>query len=266
MEKMTMAGPVALRYTDSEKGEKPIVLLHGYLESLEVWDDFVRRLTRDGYRVITLDLPGHGISEVVGEVHSMEFLADTVAALLAKIGVEKCTLVGHSMGGYAALAFAKKYPERLSGLVLFHSVPGADTEEKKENRRREIALIRAGKKELLARTSPEKGFAEENRKRLADEIDALGEQVMLTEDEGIVALLNGMIEREDMNEMLRRLEAPVLFIFGKGDGYIGPETAEAMIRNHPQAQVVWLEHSGHMGFVEEPDAAAKALEAFVESE
>ena len=83
MEKMTMAGPVALRYTDSEKGEKPIVLLHGYLESLEVWDDFVRRLTRDGYRVITLDLPGHGISEVVGEVHSMEFLADTVADLLA---------------------------------------------------------------------------------------------------------------------------------------------------------------------------------------
>lgn len=258
-----MIGDLALHYTDSQQEGKTILLLHGYLESLEVWDEFAKLLRKAGYRVVALDLPGHGISEVVGETHSMEFLAATVTQLMEKIDVEKATVIGHSMGGYVALALAAAYPGKLDGLVLFHSTPNPDSDEKKADRKREIEIIRAGKKELLSKTSPEKGFARENRLRFKDEIEDLGLQVMLTEDDGIVALLNGMMERKDMNDMLHGLKVPQLLIFGEKDEYITRPVAEEVICRQPQAQVAWLANSGHMGFIEEPEKSLEIIENFV---
>ncbi len=257
-EKMMMAGPTALHVCDSQVGERCVVLLHGYLESMLVWEEFVPFLYKQ-VRVVTLDLPGHGISVVNGELHTMEFLADTVAEALRALGIERCTLVGHSMGGYVALAVCERHPQLLDGVVLLSSTPYADSPEKAENRRREIELIRSGKKELLARMAPAAGFAEENLARMRDEIEDLTEQVFITEDAGIIALLNGMIERQDRSEMLRRSAVRQLFILGRKDRYITSEIAEKMVAEHPQAQVVWLENSGHMGFLEEPEATAKAI-------
>ena len=261
-EKFIMAGPTALHVCGSECGEHCVVLLHGYLESLLVWDDFVPYLYKE-LRVVTLDLPGHGISVVDGPVHTMEFLADTVAGALRALGIGRCTLVGHSMGGYVALAFLERHPEMLEGLVLLSSTPNADTPEKVENRRREIALVRAGKKEALSRVAPAAGFASENRVRMKDEIEDLTEQVVITEEEGIVALLEGMIVRPDRNDLLRSSQVPQLFILGCKDSYIPIQTAEKMVAAHPQAQVVWLANSGHMGFLEEPEATAQALLQFI---
>ena len=262
VEKFIMAGDAALHVCDSEVGEKCVVLLHGYLENMLVWEDFVPLLYKD-VRVVTLDIPGHGISVVTGEVHTMDYLADTVAAALDKIGVERATIVGHSMGGYVALAFAERYAERLDGLVLLHSTPYADSDEKKKNRQREISLVKSGKKELLAHTAPEAGFAVENRNRFRTEIEDLQQTIYLTEDAGIVALLNGMIERKAQSEMLHALGKPILFILGRKDGYIVAEIAEKMVAEHPEAEVVWLENSGHMGFIEEAKACASALLDFV---
>lgn len=257
-----MAGSTALHIADSGVGEKCVVLLHGYLESMYVWDDFAPLLT-PSVRVITVDIPGHGISEVKGEVHTMEMVADVLHEMLKSLEIERVTMVGHSMGGYVALAFCARYPEQLDGLVLLSSTPNPDTEAKRENRRREIALVRAGKKDALARVAPEAGFAEQNRRRLKSYIDDLTECVHITEDDGIVALLGGMMERVDQNEMLRKSAVPQLFILGKKDGYIPVEVAEEIVANHPQAQVAWLEESGHMGFIEEPEACAEALLKFV---
>lgn len=268
-DKFIMAGKTALHVCDSQSGDRCIVLLHGYLESMLVWDDFIKTLFSQAaspLRVVTLDLPGHGISVVDGETHTMEFLADTVAAGIRALGIDRCTVVGHSMGGYVALALCERHPELLDGLVLLSSTPNADTPEKQENRRREIELIRSSRKELLARIAPGAGFAEENRPRMRDAIEDLTEQVYVTEDEGIIALLNGMIARKDRNELLRTTEVPVLFILGRKDGYIPVEAAERMVAEHPEAQVVWLEHSGHMGFIEEPEATAEALLHFMRAD
>ena len=262
-EKFLMAGSTALHIADSGVGDKCVVLLHGYLESMYVWDDFTSLLT-PSVRVITVDIPGHGISEIKGEVHTMDMIADVLHEMINSLGIEKVTMVGHSMGGYVSLAFCARYPEQLEGLVLLSSSPNPDTDEKKENRRREIALVRAGKKDVLARVAPETGFAPHNRKRLKSYIDDLVECVHITEDDGIVALLGGMIERVDQNEMLRKCSVPQLFIMGKHDAYIPVAAAETIIANNPQAQVAWLENSGHMGFIEEPEACAEALLNFVE--
>ena len=243
-EKFIMADGTALHVADSGRGERCVVLIHGYLESMYVWDDFVPLLTPE-VRVVTVDVPGHGISQVLGEVHTMEMF------------------VGHSMGGYISLAFCARYPERLDGLVLLSSSPNPDDETKRENRRREIALVRAGKKDVLAHVAPETGFAVQNRERLKDYIEDLVEQVHITEDDGIVALLGGMIARADQNEMLRASRVPQLFIFGRHDNYIPAETAERIAAANPQAQVVWLSESGHMGFIEEPERCAAAILGFV---
>lgn len=262
-EKFIMAGSTALHVCDSEAGDQCVVLLHGYLESMFVWDDFVPLLYKQ-VRVVTLDLPGHGISVISGTTHTMDYLADVVADALKVLGIPRCVLVGHSMGGYAALAFCDRHADMLDGLVLLSSTPNADSPEKAENRRREIALVKAGKKEVLAHIAPEAGFAEQNRSRLKDAIEDLSEQIFVTEDDGIVALLNGMIERKDQNGMLRSSSVPQLFIFGKKDGYIPLEAAEAIAAAHPQAKVVWLEHAGHMGFLEDPEATAQAILDFVQ--
>lgn len=261
-EKFIMAGTTPLHLCDSGAGEECIVLLHGYLESMLVWEEFIPLLYKR-VRVVTLDIPGHGISVVQGECHTMEYLSDVVAEAMTAIGVERFTVVGHSMGGYVALALAERHPARLNGLVLLSSTPNPDTEEKSENRRREIALVQSGKKEMLARVAPAAGFAECNRQRLKDFIEDLTEQVHVTEDEGIVALLNGMIGRKDQNEMLRQSTVRQLFILGRKDGYIPVEVAEKMVEAHPQATVVWLEESGHMGFIEEPERTAAALLDFM---
>ena len=261
-EKFLMAGSTALHIADSGVGEKCVVLLHGYLESMYVWDDFAPLLTPK-VRVITVDIPGHGISEIKGEVHTMEMVADVLHEMLKSLDIEKVTMVGHSMGGYIALAFCARHPEQLEGLVLLSSSPNPDTDAKKENRRREIALVRAGKKDALARVAPETGFAPHNRRRLKSYIDDLVECVHITEDEGIIALLGGMMERADQNEMLQKCGVRQLFIMGKHDAYIPVEAAEEIIARNPQAEVAWLDDSGHMGFIEQPAECAKALVDFV---
>ena len=261
-EKFIMAGDTALHVADSDRGERCVVLVHGYLESMYVWDDFVPLLTPH-VRVVTVDVPGHGVSQVLGEVHTMEMMADVLHGMLDALGIGRATFVGHSMGGYISLAFCAKYPERMDGLVLLSSSPCPDDETKRENRRREIALVRAGKKDVLAHVAPETGFAVQNRERLKDYLDDLVEQVHVTEDEGIVALLGGMIARVDQNAMLRASRVPQLFRLGRHDNYIPVEAAERFVADNPQAQVVWLEASGHMGFIEEPERCAAAILGFV---
>ena len=151
----------------------------------------------------------------------------------------------------------------MEGRGLLSSSPCPADETERENRRREIALVRAGKKDVLAHVAPETGFAVQNRERLKDYIEDLVEHVHVTEDEGIVALLGGMIARVDQNAMLRASRVPQLFILGRHDNYIPVEAAERFVADNPQAQVVWLEASGHMGFIGEPERGAAAILGFV---
>lgn len=256
-----MADGTAIRVSDTKKGECAVVLLHGYLESLDVWDDFTSLLSPH-VRVVAVDLPGHGVSEVKGEIHTMEFMADTVHAAMEVMNVPRAVIVGHSMGGYAALEVVRKYPQTVAGLVLFHSIADADTEKKRRDRLREIEIIRGGKKELIARSFPAVGFAPQNRQRLRWAVEELADQICMTEDEGIMAVLRGVRERSDLNDMLRESPVPQMALFGCHDEYVSQESAQAFAEGHPRAHVVWLADSGHMGFIEEPEKSAEAILSF----
>lgn len=258
IEKFIMAGDTPLHIADTERGDRCVVLLHGYLESMIVWDEFVD-LLKDKVRVVTLDLPGHGISNVIGEVHTMEYLAKCVGDAMIALGIEHYSVVGHSMGGYVSLAMLDNYRDHIDSIVLLSSTTSADSQEKCDRRRREIELIKAGKKNTLARLVPHAGFAPENVKRLADYIEDISELILMTEDEGVIAILGGMIERKSRGEDLLKSGIAHMFIFGRHDYYIPEDVAQEMIDADPTARVVWLEHSGHMGFIEEPELTANAI-------
>ena len=263
MEKFITAAGTATRYSYFGVGEKVILLLHGYLEALEVWDSLGGDLGKQ-YKVIAIDLPGSGWSDFGGkEAITMEYMADVVADVLSKIGVEKCSVIGHSMGGYAALALAKKYPQTIEKLILLQSSPYGDTPEKKEHRQREIEIIKQGKKELLSRLNPAQGFAKENVKRCVNAIEELAEQIMITEDDAIIATLEGMMLREDYCEFFANANFPRLMIFGDQDNHIPMERAQKMIADFPAAQSVIIEGSGHMSFVEQPQKTLEAITSFV---
>lgn len=244
------------------EGGEALLLLHGYMGSLEVWEKFAAPLAKKIY-TITLDLPGHGLSGAHPEVNSMELMADVAHEACLKLCAGKVAVVGHSMGGYVALALAKKRPALVSRLCLMHSTPTPDAEEKMLQRDREIELIAAGKKELLASQSLPLMFAADNVSRLYEPLADLETCALIADDAGTIASLRGVKAREDMSDFLKAFDKPLLFVFGKKDRRIPWETAKALMERFPHAQTLVLENSGHAGFIEEEEATLAAVATFV---
>jgi pimeloyl-ACP methyl ester carboxylesterase len=259
-EKTIESRGIHVHYTLRGKGET-IVLLHGYLESGRIWDSYAEHL-QDRFRVLSVDLPGHGASGVWGTTHSMDDLATVVKEVTDAEGLEKIILAGHSMGGYVTMAFADLYPGRLQGYVLFHSTCFSDNQEKKENRDREISLVLCGKKHQIINVNIPKAFADENLRSMKKEVALARKIALQNPDQGIIALLNGMKERPDRSAVLSDPKVPLLLIGGMKDNYISAEVFDRLVYIAPHASVLRLGHSGHMGFMEEPALAATALSDF----
>lgn len=239
----------------------PLVLLHGFCEDSGVWGEFVPRL--NGLRVVRIDLPGFGGSDLPA-ASSMNVYADSVLAVLDKISIEKCVLVGHSMGGYAALEFAEKHPERLAGLGLFHSHPFEDSAERKEARRRGIEMLQSGKRDLYVAQLFPNLFAEKFLKLNPNLVNALIDNGKRQSAESIITALEGMIARKNHEETLRRLACPTLFLLGSKDAIVAPEQGlqAAVLPNI--ADVHMLESVAHMGMFEAPEKCAEIVRRFWE--
>lgn len=238
-----------ISYYDSGSGEA-IILLHGYLESSEVFNDFIPELTRHA-RVLAMDLPGHGESDVYGNTHSMEFMAEAVKFLMDELSIKKAMIIGHSLGGYVALAFLENYAQMLYGYCLFHSHPVADTNEVIENRKREMRVVVSGKKEIIYPVNVSKMFADCNIDKFADKLVFMKEIASRTPAEGIIAVINGMIGRPSRLELLQKGDIPLLLILGKMDNYIPYDYFKGAVNLPENAIFCTLEHSGHLGFIEE---------------
>jgi len=245
-----------------EGSGQPVVLLHGYLESLDIWDGFAESLALD-HQVIRIDLPGHGKSETLAGIHTMDLLAEVVIHILQQENIKKPVLAGHSLGGYVTLAFVEKYAWYLSGFCLFHSHPLADTDEVRENREREISLIWEGKKHLIYQVNVPKAFALENQEKFRKEISRAIEIAKNTPDEGIIAMLKGMMQRPDRRNILENPPLPGLWILGEKDRYIPYERMKSVIKPGKGLQVVSLKNSGHMGFIEEKKPSLDVMTGFL---
>jgi len=250
-----------IRYSDLGYGE-PVVLLHGYMESLEIWDGFADDLAKD-YRVICVDLPGHGRSGVYAAVDTMAIMADAVKHVLDFLGIGRAVIIGHSMGGYAALAFEDFYPEVTLGFGLFHSHGFPDSEDKKVNRDREIALVKSGKKQQIINTNIPNAFATDNHEKYTERIEWARQIALATQDEGIIHALEGMKARPDRRDVMKVSTDPVLIIAGRKDNYIPFEVYEQHFNLAPDTDIIILENSGHMGFVEEKEQSLIGVRSFL---
>jgi pimeloyl-ACP methyl ester carboxylesterase len=248
---------------EGRSNSNTLVLLHGFMQSLDVWSSYV--LTYMHYlRVITIDLPGHGLSESMGNVHTMELMADVVKAVLQEAGVDQCVVCGHSMGGYAALAFAEKYPYSLRGLGLINSHALSDTPEQSAYREAVCQQVRENRASYIVDFVPSL-FDPSHRNDLSVDIKDLQDQCLETRTESIIAAQRGMMQRPSRIGVLKKLEVPVLFIYGKNDTRIPLELAlsQAMIPNH--AEIFLLGNVGHMSFIEDRDYVKPRIRNFVDS-
>jgi pimeloyl-ACP methyl ester carboxylesterase len=261
MEKQIVVRGKSLNYTIGGSGPA-IVLLHGFLENLSIWDSLTHFLATD-FTVVCIDLPGFGKSEVVGNIHGMPLMAETVKHVLEQENIEDCIMAGHSMGGYVALAFAEQNPDKLKGLVLFHSQAAADDAEGKRNRDRTIEIVKNNRKDFISAFIPLL-FAEENVSRFEAEIAQLKMLSGQTSVEGIMAALAGMRDRNDYLQLLETIEIPVYFIVGKQDSRIALEKMLPQLALPKNCEALILDGVGHMGFIEAKEITMKAVKHFAE--
>ncbi|HLG03412.1 MAG TPA: alpha/beta hydrolase [Bacteroidia bacterium] len=250
-----------IRYSDTGKG-RAVVLLHGFLESLEVWfgNGFANDLAKK-FRVIAIDFPGHGKSDPLGYVQRMERMADVVKDVMDEVGLRRYVLAGHSLGGYVALAFAEKYVENVSGLCLFHSTALADNEEKKLDRDRAIRIVKRNPVKYTNQLMINL-FAVANQRYFRKEINWMRRMAAKTKKQAIVACLEGMKIRVNRELILKFAPYPVLFIAGARDNVIPVKSLEQQKKLPKTARLVILEKAGHMGFLEARDTALNKLRAF----
>ena len=247
-------------FLDKGKG-KVVVLLHGFLGSHKIWEQTINDLSRS-YRVIAIDLPGHGETECVGYAHSMELMAKCVKSVMDFLRLKKYVIIGHSMGGYVGLAFADLYPDHLKGLCLYHSSAYNDSDEKKKDRLRAVNAVKANRG-IYTKATIKNLFATKNLKYLKEEISFATAVAKETTQKGIISALHGMRDRPRRDIILGLVEYPIMMVIGQHDNVLPYEQLLEQSQFIKNKSVLYLEHDGHFGFLESPKESNKALRKFL---
>ncbi|MDR1726186.1 MAG: alpha/beta hydrolase [Bacteroidales bacterium] len=238
-----------------------VVFLHGFMNDLDIWHYYVRDYMKLA-RVIAIDLLGHGESEIVSDVHTMELQAEMVKAVLDQAEVSNCMFIGHSMGGYIALAFAQMFPDYVKGICLLHSHSLPDREDQKQERYRVNDVVRNNASSFIVNFIPNL-FAKSNAERLHTEIENIKDSALKIKGEAIIAAEKGMALRTSKISVLSQANFPVLFILGKQDTRIPVELAFAQAMLPAQSEVLLLENVGHMAHIEEREIIKRRLWSFI---
>ncbi len=246
-------------YSDSGKG-RVIVLLHGFLGSSEIWLETIKSLSRF-FRVIAIDLPGHGESASYGYIHSMDLMAKSVKSVMDHLKLKRYVIAGHSMGGYTALAFAELFPDSVRGVCLFHSTSFADSDIKKVDRKRAIKLVKSNAL-VFTKSTIKNLFSSKHLKQRKDEISFAQKIAKKTTKRGIINALEGMRERPSRDIILHFADYPIMFIVGKFDAVLPMQSLLNQSEICKKKYLLLLENSGHMGFLEEPKLCIKHLKRF----
>jgi len=232
-------------YESTGKGPV-VVLLHGFLESSTMWKKIIPELSKKN-TVVSIDLPGHGKSGVVSETHTMELMADVVHTVLQHLNLASVTLIGHSMGGYVALAIAEKFPSEIKKLILLNSSPAEDSEERKENRKRALKVL-VKNPEAFISMAISNLFSDKNRQKFTSEIDALKKEAYQYPLEGITAAIKGMMIRKDRTSQLKTFSKEKYMICAIDDPIMPIATSEILAK-YSHTKLIEVP-GGHMSHIE----------------
>lgn len=248
-------------YSESGTG-LPVVFLHGYCETSYIWKEFKNHLARRN-RVITLDLPGFGKSPRLNYAFSLKDIAAEVKQVLDEKRISSFVLIGHSLGGYVALAFAKQFPFALKGLGLFHSSIFSDPPDKKENRTKLIEFIKSNGIKPFIKTFVPSLFYEKNRRNFEELIEELSNSAEKTSPEMVMEYARAMRDRESSVDFMKRFRKPVMFIIGENDQSIPLKKSLEQVVIPANSHVLRLKDVGHMGMYENTAETLKFVQKFI---
>jgi pimeloyl-ACP methyl ester carboxylesterase len=249
-----------ISYTLRGEGE-PVLLLHGFAEDSRIWDGLATSLSKE-FRVITPDIPGSGQSGLLDDKDAgMTGYAAVLNALLETENITACTLIGHSMGGYIALAFAEEFPQKLKALGLFHSSAYADDAAKIETRKKGIGFIKENGAAAFLKTSIPGLFADaENSKNDIEDLIAKGRDFT---NKALVQYYESMIDRPDRTAVLKNLDIPILFLMGQHDKAVPFEHSLQQSHLPNISHIHILRNAAHMGMLEQPEESFADLAHFL---
>lgn len=243
------------------EGKGPaLILLHGFLENRSIWKDYSKALSKS-HRVISIDLPGHGETSNFGYCHTMEFMAKCVMAVLRHLKIRKFHIVGHSLGGYVAMAIAEEHPDNIRGLCMFHSTADSDSTKKKAERLKVIKVVQKNK-ELFVKTVIPNLFNTE-KKGFKKDITQLVKMANSMSVQGIIAAVEGMRIRNNREIVMRFTPYPVLYLIGKKDNILPWKKLVEESQLAETSEFLVMEEVGHMGFIEAPDQCLNSIRKFL---
>jgi pimeloyl-ACP methyl ester carboxylesterase len=249
---------------------KTVLLLHGFGEDSNVWQpqiDFLQKY----FRLLVPDIPGSGQSQFVANAN-IETYAEIIKAIIhddiANLSSGEnqdatISLIGHSMGGYIAIAFADKYPQYLNSFGFFHSSAFADTEEKKEVRKKAIGFIETKGGHAFLKTSIPGLFTKEYAEKNPDKVEGLMEDAKKFTEEALIQYYEAMIARPDRTAVLKNFKHPILFLIGEHDPAVPLQSSLQQCYLPAQSHIKILKHSAHMGMWEETTVANEFLLQFL---
>lgn len=249
---------IQLHFTSTGKGNT-IVLLHGFLENSNMWKDIIPVLAQKNH-VITIDLLGHGNTECLGYVHTMEDNANMVKHVLDYLNIKKAVFVGHSMGGYVALAVVNLFPKTVKGLCLLNSTFKNDNDERKNLRKRAIKMAETNYTSIV-RMSFLNLFSEQSRTTYKLKINNALNEALKTTVRSYISSQKGMLIRNDFTELFKELTCKKTIILGKKDTLINAENMLLFANKHQVSTTVLSE--GHMSHIENKFELITALKTFV---
>ena len=250
-----MFGETKILYSLRGTG-KPVILLHGFGEDDTIWENTAEVLSQHCLCIIP-KIPGSGGSDCLPGSPSIIDFAEVMHQLLLHEKFQQCTFIGHSMGGYIALAFAQKYPDMLRALCLFHSSSYADDAMKVETRQKAIQLIREKGSMVFLKTAIPGLFYDTEKHRTA--IELLLEKATQFTPEALIQYYEAMIHRPDTTAVLEKILIPVYFSLGEHDKAVPFKHGLQQSHLPKHAHLTILRESGHMGMIEEPEKAIRTL-------
>ncbi len=239
----------------------PLLLVHGFAEDSTIFNHQVSAL-QQGYTLIIPDIPGSGDSALPPEPMSMELIADFIHEIIEQEGYGKVILAGHSMGGYATLAFVERYPAQLLGWGLLHSTAYADDEAKKENRRKSINLIKNDGKDVFLKAMVPNLYSEQSKVQIPHELAQHLTTALKITSESLIAYYHAMILRPHRTNLFTCNNLPVLFVIGNEDNAVPYMNMLTQSTLPAKSFVVLLEGVGHTGMLESPQKVNVALNKF----
>lgn len=248
----------SVAFTEVGKGSA-LIFLHGFLENNSMWER-VADVFKSNYRVICIDLLGHGKTSCLGYVHTMDEMANQVKTVMDHLKLRRVSLIGHSMGGYVALSFLEKFPVNVKKIALVNSTSKADSGERVQLRDRAIKMAQQNY-ESLVKMSVANLFSSASSSLLKKEITKCKKEALNTPLQGYIACTEGMKIRKETTDVLRKASCNKMIIAGKNDPILDYTTVknEALETN---SELITL-NNGHMSHIEDYEQLLSALRYFI---